>query len=121
MSSGFKARRDDDVRAGLFDGDSLIDCGGGADSDDFSRAALVENFLRRNADNETENGRTRIEQGAGLRFERNGRVRLVRWSRRADLVEKQSERGESLLKFPLACLARSGVFHRNPEIDREGL
>ena len=99
MPAGFKTGHDNDVHARLLDRDGLIDSCRRSDRDDFLRAALFENFARRNSEDETEYWHARIEHGAALRFERRRRVRFVARMRRANLVKHRRDHVERSLKF----------------------
>jgi len=78
MAARFEARSDNDIDAGLFKSEGFGWCRGCSDSNDALGAAFVENLLRRDPDDEAEDGHLCVEQDARLVFKLDWSIRLVR-------------------------------------------
>ena len=77
MPAALEAGSGDGVDASFLQRDRFLRCGGGPDGDDALSAALVEDLLRRNPEDEAEDRHLRVEHGPDLPVEGDGRVRLV--------------------------------------------
>src|ERR1700678_1777774 len=102
MTACFEAGSNNELDSGFFKSDRFGWRRGGSNRNDALDAALVENLLRWNSDDEAEDGHFGVEQDTRLVFKFVRNVGLVFRERTAHGFDMLRNMGEAALKFLLA-------------------
>ncbi len=121
MSAGLESRCHDYINTGFLQRDSLIPRRRGANRNDALTMTLLENLLRRNAEDEREDRHLGIEQNAHLIFETNRLVWRELRLARAKRLKMRSYMRQSTFEGCGIGRCRTLILRRNPQIHSEGL
>jgi hypothetical protein len=120
VAAGLGTRRDDEIYTSLLQRNRLVAGSRRAHRDDAAAPAFLEQRPRRNAEDETENRWTSIEQGGGLIVERRP---AAEWKPGRLEVQLLKEFGHG---FDGGCIGAGRrcesrrIFRQYPEIHRKG-
>src|SRR6185369_17193036 len=121
MPAGFETGSYDGIHAGLLKGRTLFGCGCRANRDDAFRPALIQDFFWWYPVDEAEHGHFLVQQDASLVFKSNRGIGLVLWTRRSHGNKMGSEWGKASVERVYVRCSSTFVFHRYPQVHREGL